>query len=200
MKKLLITIAIMLTVSCSTDDAPSQESLLPPITMTGENTFGCLIEGRFFKPRDGTGTFNSEDRGLQTRTTELINVELNARDFKSRKSSTLLLHIEELRDLEEGIYQVNPSNGLRGIDGNNNTYIHSTIWDSSSNSYQTYLSFEGSGFIEITKIEPSNSQGLIYSGTFETRLINSSNVTDTILITLGRFDINTFTLLNEEFD
>jgi len=52
MKTIYLLLIILLATACDSDDAPSQESLLPPITMTGENTFGCLIDGKFFKPRD----------------------------------------------------------------------------------------------------------------------------------------------------
>lgn len=52
---------ITLLIGCeSDDDAPSQESLLPPITTTGENTFGCLVDGKYFRQRDGRITVNSE--------------------------------------------------------------------------------------------------------------------------------------------
>ncbi len=38
--------------SCNNDDENTQQQL-PPITTTGENTFGCIIDGKLFYPRDG---------------------------------------------------------------------------------------------------------------------------------------------------
>lgn len=46
------------TAGCKKDKA--SEAQLPPVTQTGANTFGCLVNGKVFVPRgyDGTGRPN----------------------------------------------------------------------------------------------------------------------------------------------
>ena len=188
-----IILSLCFLIACDSDDAPSQESLLPPITMTGENTFGCLIDGKFFRPRDGNNIISSGNRGLKIRATETSNFEIEINDFKSDKKTSMLIHLEDLFNLNEGIYEVNESNGRRGLDGNNNSYMHARVWNEELQSYQGYLSYANSGSILITKRTFIPNQSHIYSGTFEGRLINISNVNDTIDVSLGRFDIDAFT-------
>ena len=56
--KLCLLFITTLILSCSDDDnlEPTViETELPPITQTGENTFGCLINGNVFVPKDKTG-------------------------------------------------------------------------------------------------------------------------------------------------
>ena len=38
--------------------APTPESLLPPATQTGANTFGCLLNGQLWTPAGADGTSN----------------------------------------------------------------------------------------------------------------------------------------------
>jgi hypothetical protein len=141
MKKLTLLLGMMLVLACSSDDGPvDQESLLPPITATGENTFGCLIDGKFFRPRDGRITVNSDNEGLQVIRSENNNIEFLAADFKSSKTTFLDIHLEEVLLFEEGTYTMNASNGLTSIDGNNNTYANCRIWDNSKNKYINCIS------------------------------------------------------------
>ncbi|AGC76396.1 hypothetical protein LX97_01062 [Nonlabens dokdonensis] len=195
----LILFSILL-IACDSDDTPSQESLLPPITMTGENTFGCLIDGKFFKPRDGSNLISSGNKGMRTRVSELVNTEIEVNDFKSEKIGNLILDLENLRLNGTGIYQIDRSNSLRGLDGENNTYMHCRIWSNKTDSYEGYVSYDNSGEIEILKSEPAPSIGFIYSGTFKGKLVNFNNRLDTIKITLGRFDIDTVTLSTTSFN
>ncbi len=199
MKTLITTIAILVISSCSTEDMPSQESLLPPITTTGENTFGCLIDGKFFKPRDGTGTFNTEDRGLRVIGGGNQSIEFDARDYKSNKTASILIHLENLIQTGEGSYQLNSSNGLRGLDGNNNNYMHCVIWDDNTQSYQPYLSYDESGIVSITKLDVIPNVQTIWSGTFQGNLVSFNNPSDTIRVSLGRFDLKTPQLSNVSF-
>jgi hypothetical protein len=62
MKKQIIKICLLfittLFLSCSENNnlIPTvAEEVLPPITQTGENTFGCLVNGAVFIPKDKTG-------------------------------------------------------------------------------------------------------------------------------------------------
>jgi hypothetical protein len=193
----------MFLTSCDSDDAPSQESLLPPITMTGENTFGCLIDGKYFRPRDGRATINSDNKGIFTIRTEGSNWEIDASDKKSTRSSNIVLHIEGLYANPEGTigtYPIGSSNGLKGIDGPDNTNVFCRIWNEEKESYQTYLSFEQSGIIEITKIDRIPSIQNIISGNFTLKMVDRATATDTIEVTLGRFDLETISLPQKSWD
>ena len=48
---LLILVCAFTIMSCTKDDDGTTGSL-PPLTIEGKNTFGCLIDGVLFLPRD----------------------------------------------------------------------------------------------------------------------------------------------------
>lgn len=186
-----IAIIILLLNACSSDDVVDPESQLPPITTTGENTFGAIVDGKLFRPRDGTGTWSSDDKGLKVRGTEETNTEFDARDYKSDKTASILIHVKNLINEGEGSFVFGPSNGLRGLDGNDNTYVHCRIWNYDLGNYQTYVSYQNSGEILITRMDILPNVRSIWSGEFQSKLINIANQNDTIQISLGRFDLET---------
>lgn len=56
MKQIILLFAVLITLSCcNKDDNQSSNPVdqLPPITHTGENTFGCLLDGEAFIPKGG---------------------------------------------------------------------------------------------------------------------------------------------------
>jgi hypothetical protein len=196
-------IVVVLLSACNKEDAVDPASLLPPITMTGENTFGCLIDGKYFRPRYGRATINSDNKGIFTIRTEGSNWEIDASDKKSTRSSNIVLHIEGLYANPEGTigtYPIGSSNGLKGIDGPDNTNVFCRIWNEEKESYQTYLSFEQSGIIEITKIDRIPSIQNIISGNFTLKMVDRATATDTIEVTLGRFDLETISLPQKSWD
>ncbi|WP_298956417.1 hypothetical protein [uncultured Nonlabens sp.] len=77
-------------IACDSDDPPSQESLLPPITMTGENTFRCLIDGKFSRPLVGANIDTSGNRGIDMLITENVNAEIEVNHFNSHKKHRYL--------------------------------------------------------------------------------------------------------------
>lgn len=199
MKTILFTTTMLLILSCSTDDATvNQESLLPPITTSGENTFGCLVDGKYFRPRDGRITVNDDNKGLRIVQTEEDNLELHIYDRKSEKTGSLFIHLEDLFIAGEGFYELNGANGLRGIDGENHNYIHGNFFKNGS--YNDYLSFDNSGEIIITKKEYEPFQYHIFSGQFNAKLINRLDPLDTLKVDLGRFDLELGSLPNTNFD
>ena len=200
MKSIYLLLIALLATACIDDDPVDPASLLPPITMTGENTFGCLIDGEFFRPRDGRSTINSDNKGLRVLLSEDSNIEFLVTDFKSQNAGSLDLHMEGLLTIGEGVYQVDDSNGLLNIDGNNNTYAHGRIYNSNTNRLEWYVSYENSGIIDINRITTNSSTGNIISGTFEIQMISITNPQDTARIQSGRFDINTITLSQTVFD
>ncbi|WP_291130009.1 hypothetical protein [Flavobacterium sp. UBA7682] len=199
MKKLITLLLLTIVAGCSNEDSNSNpESLLPAITQTGANTFGCLIDGKLFIPRDGTGTWSGNDPGLSYLGgyPEGAYNEIDIRDYKSEKTTRMLIHLHNLYQIGVADYIINESNGMSNVDGLNHTYLHCKVFNKSTNSYQYYRSFENSGTIKITRYDFTNG---IVSGTFSCRVKNSSNPEDIIEITNGRFDINGYTLPNIVF-
>jgi hypothetical protein len=198
--KTLYILSILLTIAgCNSDDPVDPASLLPPITMTGENTFGCLIDGKFFRPRDGRVTINSDNKGLRIITTETTNVEYDIRDFASEKTSSLLIHLENFQNNASSTYEFQESNGLSGIDGLNNNYAHCRIWKNAELGYQRYVTYPSSGIIQLNN-QIIQSQADYHNSTFHLKLINTQISNDTISIELGRFDLESFSLQWKDWD
>ena len=200
MKTIYLLLIALLATACNSDDPVDPASLLPPITTTGENTFGCLIDGKFFRPRDGRSTINSDNKGLRLLSSEAENIEIHAYDRKSDFTGNLIIHLENFDSQGLGTYVIDVSNSLRGIDGNNNNYMNCRFWSEKTNSYQNYISFDNSGIVEISNLEFEQGIKNIYSGIFYSKLINVQNLNDTIEIKSGRFDIETYTLSNTRFN
>lgn len=200
MKTLLIlsTVCMLFTGCNINDDSEENQLRLPNATQTGANTFGCYIDKQLFIPRDGKGTFNNKDRGMifwGGGTNNEYN-EIDVHDYKSERTSNILIHIQGLRQIGVGEYVINESNGQNMIDGLNHTYIHCRVWREDVGNYQNYLSYENSGAISITSFDTISG---IISGTFSGKVRNFHAPNDTIQVTQGRFDINGFSLPNTEF-
>ena len=200
MKTIYLLLIALLATTCDSDDPVDPASLLPPITTTGENTFGCLIDGKFFRPRDGRSTINSDNRGLRVVQTETDNWEVHVFDRKSERTGSLYIHIEDFFVNSIGVYQLDAANGLRGIDGPNNSYIYGRFWNPETQNYSNYHSFIDSGFIEILADNHNPGSYYIISGTFDAHLVNIDNPADSLYISKGRFDIDSISLQFTSFD
>ena len=110
MKKLIILLFICLSISCNSDDYYSR---LPHETQTGENTFGCLIDGKLFYPRDGyRGLGGSGANAISFVASEMypnyISKHLDVNNFRdARPINFFTLHIHNLHEKEEGLYDLN---------------------------------------------------------------------------------------------
>lgn len=200
-KTIIILLIITSTISCGNDDdgTTNDERTLPPITQVGANTFGCYIDDLLFIPRDGDGTFNSDDRAIFFigGYPELTSYyEIDVHDYKSEQTASLFMHIQSLDANGIGEYVVNESNGLTSIDGLDHTYLHCRIWRDDVGNYQNYLSFDNSGIINITNYSLSDR---LVSGTFSGSVRNYQEPHDTIQITNGRFDFKWDTLDETDF-
>lgn len=186
---LMIGLILLASISCSKKNDEAFTPTLPPITQTGENTFGCYANGILITPRDGTGTFNVADPGMSfiagPGAGNITYHEISVHDFASNKTSEIILHIIGLDSIGVGEYIVNQSSCYDGIDSPNTNNIFCRIWVKEENLYKTYCSIENSGVINITKYD----NGII-SGTFSCRAAAFEDSTDIIEITDGRFDIN----------
>ena len=200
---LLVTAIFWLLCACSKDNPAPEDPLakLPPETQTGANTFGCVINGQVFYPRDGVGTiFVSGAQGMvfwgsgngSNYTWNEIEIK-NARDGKP--ASRMIIHLQSLFQLGVGEYIWQPTNFQNSIDGLMQNYVFARIYDQNSGSWKYYGSYENSGKINITRFDIPNR---IISGNFggKLRLYNS---TEEIEILSGRFDFNWITLDTKVF-
>ena len=193
-KILLLSVLLHTLVSCSgdNDDKQSFTPTLPPITQTGANTFGWYVDGKLLTPRDGSGTFNSPDRGMRLWGYSNSNDgELAVHDFKSGTGALMDIHITNLHQNGEGTFIINESNCEDGIDANPNINIRCRWWDENLQAYKWYCSIESSGELIISRYVENN---FIISGTFSCTVQNRDNPNEIIQITDGRFDINRLTL------
>jgi hypothetical protein len=197
MKITLMIALFLLLIGCSSDSNP--EDGLPKETQTGANTFGCLIDGELLVPRSKNST---NDFGVYDPLNFLGSYddnhnynEIEVWDYKSNKTTVLLLHIQGLYANGAKDYVIQESNGMSNIDGYEHSYVHCTIFDKKTNSYQQYVSYENSGVIKISFY----SAYARVSGIFNCRIRNIDNPSDEIEITNGRFDINGATLPNKYF-
>lgn len=169
------------------DDGPKFS--LPPATQTGENTFGCLIDGQLLIPRDGSGSFNVHDIGMKYIDVPGDVYEIDVHDFASERTASINLHIIGLDSIGLGEYIINESNCYRGLDSPETNNIFCRIYDYEENIYKYYCSFENSGTINITRYDNG-----IVSGIFSCKVISDEDPTDTIEITKGRFDLDRSTV------
>ncbi len=195
---IILFLGILTFSGCSKKDDNRFEPTLPFITQNGENTFGCYANGILITPRDGTGTFNSPDRGMNLiagpNSNNIEYHEIDVHDFASQRTSKIIIHIMDLDSIGIGQYRVDESNCLDGIHSPQTNNIHCRIFDYNENEYKFYCSTENSGSIHITRYDNG-----ILSGTFSCTAVNRDNPSEFIQITEGRFDINGYTLPNTKF-
>ena len=195
--KILFFLTILSLLGCSKDDPIVEDPLakLPPETQVGANTFGCIINNEVFYPRDGTGTlFSPGGKGLILWGDPSVPVglgnygELEIRNLQNAKpANTMMIHLQNFNQIGVGDYVWKESNFQSSIDGLMQNYVYAKIYDESVNGWRLYGSYENSGKVTITKY------GNIICGNFSGKL-RLKNGTEEILISSGRFDINSSTL------
>ena len=197
MKTSILILSLLLTTltSCnSNDDNNGFTPTLPPVTQTGENTFGCYIDGELLTPRDGTGTYIGTDRGMKLigLTDNLENniyTEIRVRDFKGNNNGIFRIHLDSINNYSLGEFIINASNCEDGLSANNNTNI-TLRWYG-----KWYCSIYNGGVVNFTKLDDFGN----YSGIFNCIVQNRDDPNDIIEITQGRFDINGYTLPDTNF-
>lgn len=168
---LLIALSLLSTTSCNNDDDQPQNpiDLLPPVTQTGANTFGALLDGEPFIPRGGTNPLDCVYQLVNGK--RFFNLQGNRRDedFNIIRISLST----DSRELEEGhSYEL-----IENEEGN-------TFARFSFNANATFTSQNNSGTLTITKLDLSNQ---IISGTFSFNIIDfEGNLRE---IREGRFDM-----------
>ena len=181
MKTYLLTLLAVLFISCNNDDDSPANPVdeLPPATQTGENTFGCLINGRPFTPRGVP--FGPPSKGA---TYQYVYNPQNESGHYS---------FQVFGDNYETDERVSINLGLSNYDDFiiNNYAINTMTWDGigcigiylyGSNGYDTTI--ENNGNLIINYLDHENR---IVSGTFEFDVDVDG---ETYYITDGRFDFN----------
>ena len=172
LKTVLFIFALTL-VNCTKNDDQDQ---LPPITQTGANTFGAIVDGRVFIPKDKTGYYNpggGRPKGISIlRGTSYFSIAVS-----NYEDVYIYIYIPKNVPLETTytfkLSDGNPANG-------NEPHCFAVINNTG------YLSYENSGTIAFTKID--EIKGII-AGTFSLKMKNRNNENNIIEITDGRFDI-----------
>ncbi|WP_289023770.1 hypothetical protein [uncultured Salegentibacter sp.] len=170
-----ILILLIFCASCDKNDDQPQNPIdqLPPATQTGEQTFGCLIDGVPFIP-DNFGFGRPSAFYQFSNDTYTLNISASNRNEGYLKSISIgAIKIEN--EIGERLYDLveeeeNKFYGQYNIGGG-------TI-------YSGISSGENSGKLEVTNFDPDN---FILSGTFEFTVLDEKG--SEIEITDGRFDI-----------
>lgn len=200
---ILLTLSFfLLASSCNKEEQEGFTPTLPSITTTGENTFGCYIDGQLLTPRDKVGElFGDGIRGLRYLasdfTPEAEYNEIVILDSKSKKQGSLRIHIQNLCELGVGNYTIMESNCEQGHDANPTVNIRCSLWNESEpTNHRTYCSTDESGMLTISRYDYENK---IVSGIFSFSASNKNDSSETIEITDGRFDINWGTSYDTEY-
>jgi hypothetical protein len=198
---LLVAITLLLLITacgCVKDNIQNnQQDELPPITQTGENTFGCTIDGEVLIPKDGKPIGppgSSPRRGVifNWPTVEDFSFRIEAINAWNDGGDYIYIYIYNLT--KEGVYQLGDGKNAYDIIYRqpvvpNPQYHFIEIAKSNENNkiIGRYSSYENSGSVTITRFDSENN---IYSGTFNLKAVNRDDPTDIIEITDGRFDFD----------
>ena len=150
---------------CENNDPQDQ---LPPITQIGANTFGAIVDGRVFIPKDKTGYYapgGGRPRGINI----FSGVFSNSSDYFVIETSNYQdIYIYIQKDIpKEILYDFQDSPGVEySLDEPNYAHIYTVI------NGDKYLSYTNSGSITFTRV---NYDEGIYSGTFSVQLKNKDN-------------------------
>ncbi len=183
MKYIIVYAIICMLAGCKKIET-SEESLLPPATQTGANTFGCLVNGKAWVPNGG-GSFTGIkpiEGGYQGPIIDSITKCLWIRARKDDKTGVQFF-VEKVH--KPGIYKLNFNTGIRPgvmLPDNYGYYFDRN----GKGDYVTNKRYNGN----VTFTRADTITGFV-AGTFEFTAYNGQ---DTIRITKGRFDLNTYIL------
>ena len=172
-----LTFILFLSFSCEKDPLnPEPADQLPPATMTGENTFGCLVNGEVWRPYTENlweGAINAKhDRGWPDCDQLLVS---GKRRFTSDAELNGIFNQSVILNVwcpKLGENKLTPSNGAF-------LYFQECGYSYRIDTFSTYI-------MNITKLDVINN---IASGTFEFTAIHDE-CQDTVIITEGRFDVD----------
>ena len=167
--KLLLIPLLLFTLSISCKKTTAEIDKLPPITQTGANTFGCLINGIAYIPSGNDGNFSN------------FRLDIDP----SLDSGGVLIRVYCLKNGAKEKITIG-STGIKKIGEYTISNMSFTKMDIEFDfcSTTSITDFFSIGVLQFTKYDLINN---IYSGTFSCK-IKSSQCIDTVYITDGRFD------------
>jgi hypothetical protein len=185
---LLIATALLHFNGCACKKQILGPDGLPPITDTGANTFGCMVNGKLFVP-DGKGFYgltgmvplicaydildgrhNLFLSGAIRTATTISSVYLGCDSLALIEGQTYILKLDSMGNASAGY-----RHSLRNSDGSGTINTYSTANDTNL-----------TGKLTITHLDKFQR---IISGTFWFNAVNDQNPYDTVKITQGRFDM-----------
>ena len=176
MKKTIFTFLafiLFLSFSCEKDLLnPEPSDTLPPATTTGENTFGCLVNGEPWIPDIENGTF--WDHAIYAK-----------HDREWPDCDQLLVAGKKQIPSQKTYQEISPNVWCPELGENKISYSNGIYWDY-ENCQRYYLDTLSPHILFITKLDTINN---IASGTFEFTVINE-DCSDTLRISEGRFDVD----------
>ncbi|MGG8497231.1 DUF6252 family protein, partial [Tenacibaculum sp. TC6] len=162
--------------NCSKDDIIKPQTELPPITQTGENTVGCLVDGEVFLPKGSNPLGNP----VLTCFYQFVNGQWHfSLGFSNNKK-------EHLRAINIASHNINFEEGKSYnlvFDDGNNAFGRYTIYKNGTG-YDYRTSNEIKGKLTINKLDQNKA---IISGTFWFDAVNSNG--ENVEIREGRFDM-----------
>jgi len=169
MKKLyfFFLLPLLLAASCKKEKTSPADKLLPA-TMTGANTFGCLVNGEPWLPHSGS---------LWDPSLNVAHGQFPTGEWQLKIGATK----DDVKGGGSGDDQAFSINVWDPVVGDN--LVQAVFWD-----------FDGCGIYRLDSLSPNNMNitklddvNFIASGTFYFILINKE-CNDTIRVTEGRFD------------
>jgi hypothetical protein len=182
---LLLCSILLFSSQCKktkTDETNIELEKLPPITQTGSNTFGCLLNGIAWVPKGTDGSIPNSKLTIDNTTPNGTFILINYRVFDNFKD-----RITFYSDSIKGV-------GTYPIKTGSKTWLtygkykpdNSSIYCEFDNSSYGGNPFNIDGYIKITRYDVVNK---IYSGEFEISFINNTcELGSPVKITAGRFD------------
>lgn len=159
----VLIIALFLLGSCN-DDSQTEKEKLPPATQTGENTFGCLVDGKAWVTETSIDAYGFYQSGV---------LSITALLEKKGIDQGMGFIIHDL-NLEEKIYTLSLPPDKYAAFGDN-------ILNCGFETASLY-----SGTLTVTNFD---SNRFIVSGTFEFEAY-SDDCNRIVKVTEGRFDLN----------
>ena len=157
-----------------------EEEKLPPITQTGANTFGCLINGKVWLPKGFDGNFTNSRINIDP---TFIDGDLTIRTYKIDVGTINDLSIGSDSIKAVGIYPIGKFNRAKFViqKAKSDLTVMYCLTNCSIISENVPI-----GFIKVTRYDLVNK---IFSGEFEFTFNNTDCGYGTpVKITAGRFD------------
>jgi len=177
MKYTLVFIILLSGLFACRKSSSNKKDQLPPITQTGANTFGCLVNGQVFTPQGFEQNHPAFDMIVDP---TFQNGNFGITVFNKKRKMHMDIGSNEINNI--GVYPINDFTRLVTV----------SIYNDMTNCYfgpsmQCILTGPCyvNGNLTLSRYDLSNK---IFSGTFEFTLYDPEISCDTFKITQGRFD------------